>query len=254
MILFGKKISEKTVFFLHIPKCAGSTLSFEIIKKQFKPGEFIFFYDQGYPVVVDRLKGMSKYEQKKIECIAGHFFFGIHRYYTARPTTYITILRDPIERVISHYYFVLHSNTHYLHKAVTENNLTLKEFVANKLSSEFNNGQTRLLAGLEWNVPFGECNSELLDKAKENLETHFTAVGLTERFDEFLRLLNHKLGWKTHFPKKQNVGQNRKKREDIDSDTIAVIERYNQLDMELYRYAQSLFKEQYEELSERCNV
>ena len=105
MILRRKKSSDRTVFFLHIPKCAGSTLSFEIIKKQFKPDQFIFFYDLGYPVVVDRLKGMSRSEQEKIECVAGHLFFGIHRYYIARPTTYITILRDPVERVISHYYF-----------------------------------------------------------------------------------------------------------------------------------------------------
>jgi len=251
MIHWRKKSVDKTVFFLHIPKCAGSTLSYEIIKKQFNPGASIFFYDQGHHVLVDRLKSMSEDEQKNIECIAGHFFFGIHRYYTARPTTYITILRDPIERVISHYYFVLRSNTHYLNKAVTENNLTLKEYVANKLSSELNNGQTRLLAGLEWDVPFGECKGELLDKAKENLETYFTSVGLTERFDEFLRLLNHQLGWKIYFKKKQNVGQNRMKKEDIDSDTITVIERYNQLDTELYRHAQILFEKQYSKLSRK---
>jgi hypothetical protein len=249
MKLFEKKANKTTVFFLHIPKCAGSTLSFEIIKNQYKSGKYVFFYDQGYPVMVDRLKGMSRAEQRKIECIAGHFFFGIQEYYIARPVTFITILRDPIERVISHYYFVLRSNTHYLHKAVTQNNLTLKEYVVNKLSTELNNGQARILAGLEWNVPYGECPQALLDKAKENLETHFIAVGLTEKFDEFLRLLNHKLGWDTHVQKKQNVGKNRLKRADIDNETLAIIEKYNQLDIQLYQYAQDLFNRQFAGLS-----
>ncbi|MCX6584412.1 MAG: hypothetical protein NT166_29940 [Candidatus Aminicenantes bacterium] len=31
--------AEKTVFFLHIPKCAGTTLTEDIIKKRFHPHE-----------------------------------------------------------------------------------------------------------------------------------------------------------------------------------------------------------------------
>jgi hypothetical protein len=116
---FFRKISirptEKTVFFLHIPKCAGTTLTEEIIKKQFKPPQLIIFYEGGTQVLIDRLKKMPGKEQKKIKCIAGHFAFGIHRFYTARPCTYITLLRDPVERVISHYYYVLRRNDHYLH-------------------------------------------------------------------------------------------------------------------------------------------
>ena len=212
-MLFRKKTTEKTILFLHIPKCAGTTLNFEIIKKQFKPHEFIFFYDQGTPALIELLKGMSKKEQKKIKCISGHFYFGVHKYFYVRPATYITILRDPIERIISHYYQVRRWEPHYLYKEVTKNNLTLKKYISNKLSCELNNGQTRILAGLDWHVPFGECTRELLDKAKKNLEKYFVAVGLTEKFNEFLQLLNLKLGWKTYIKKIQNVGQNKFKKE-----------------------------------------
>ena len=248
MIRWKKKYTDKTVFFLHIPKCAGTTLNFEIIKKHFKSDEYILFYDQGTPELIKRLKEMPAIEQRKIRCIAGHFYFGVHNHYTARPSTYITILRDPIERVISHYYQVRRWETHYLYRVVTENNLTLKEYVANKLSCELDNGQTRILAGLEWHVPFGECTREILEKAKENLQNHFSVVGLTEKFEEFLQLLSHKLEWKTQLKKKQNVGENRVNKDEIDSETIAVIERYNQLDIELYRYAQTLFEKQYSEI------
>jgi len=40
-----------------------------------------------------------------IRFIRGHFEFGVHKY-LYRPYTYITMLRHPIERAISWYYFV----------------------------------------------------------------------------------------------------------------------------------------------------
>lgn len=248
MKLFGKKTTgpaKETIFFLHIPKCAGTTLTEEIIKKRFKPEELIIFYEQGTKVLIDRLKGMSEKEQKKIRCVAGHFAFGIHKYYTARPATYITLLRDPIERVISHYYFVLRNENHYLHRTVKEKNYTLKEYIENKLTIELNNGQTRIVAGIGWGAEFGKCPPSMLEQAKENLKNHFNAVGVSERFDDFLQLLNHKFGWKPPAYEKQNVSDNRLKKQDIDNETLAVIEKYNRLDMELYRCASHLFSGQF---------
>ena len=104
MKLFSKKPVENTILFLHIPKCAGTTLTEEVIKMRFKPDELIIFYDQGPLEIVNRLQGMSKTVQRKIKCIAGHFYFGIHKYFDVRPSTYITLLRDPVERIISHYF------------------------------------------------------------------------------------------------------------------------------------------------------
>jgi hypothetical protein len=236
-----KKSNEKAVFFLHIPKCAGTTLTEEIIKKKFKPHQSIIFYEHGTEVLIDRLKGMSRKEQEKIKCIAGHFAFGIHRYYTVGPVTYITLLRDPIERVISHYYFVLRREEHYLHKIVKEKNYTLEEYVENKLTVELNNGQTRILAGIGWGAEFGKCPSTMFEKAKENLETYFTAVGISERFDGFLELLNHKMGWEIPEYQNRNVRQQNSRATEIDNKTLEVIRKYNRFDIELYKYVQSFF-------------
>jgi hypothetical protein len=238
----GKKSNEKAIFFLHIPKCAGTTLTEEIIKKKFKPHESIIFYEHGTQVLIDLLKGMSQKEQGKIKCIAGHFAFGIHRYYTAGPAAYITLLRDPIERVISHYYYVLRREDHYLHQTAVGEKLTLKEYMENQLSIELNNGQTRVLAGIGWGAPYGKCPDSMLEQAKANLKNHFAAIGISEQFDEFLQLLNHKLGWVIPEYKSKNVSENRLKIENIDKKTLAVIEKYNRLDIELYRYVGDFFK------------
>lgn len=241
-----EKPVEKTILFLHIPKCAGTTLNMEILKKRFEPDELILFYDHNNDEITEQLKRMNR--EKKIKCISGHFYFGIHRYYTSRPTTYITILRDPIERIISHYYQVRRWKPHHLYRQVTEGNITLKEYVENKTTCELNNGQVRVLVGLDMNPPFGQCTGEMLAQAKENLKKHFAVVGISERFDEFLQLLGHKFGWEIPPYKNLNVSDNRKKRDDIDRETLAVIEKYNQLDMELYRFARDLFEEQYSTL------
>ena len=39
----------------------------------------------------------------------------------------------------------------------------------------------------------------------------------------------------------ENVTENKPRRENISKDTIAAIERYNELDIELYRYATEIF-------------
>ncbi|MBN1833579.1 MAG: sulfotransferase family 2 domain-containing protein [Deltaproteobacteria bacterium] len=239
---------ERTVFFQHIPKCAGTTLNIEIFKKRFQPNELRLLYDYNMPEIIDLLKGMSVLEQMKIKCLSGHYYFGIHTYYTARPSFHMTILRNPIERVISHYYQVRRHKPHRLYQIVTENDLSLKEYVNNRLTPELNNGQVRVLAGLSINPPFGECERDILELAKKNLKDSFGIVGLTERFDDFLLLVNAKLGWEIPSYKNLNIGENRKKADEIDKETLDVIEKHNQLDIELYEYAQDLFLKQFAEI------
>lgn len=239
---FGDK--TKTLFFLHIPKCAGTTFREEVIKKKIKPEEMLINSGRSTKALIEDLKKMPVHEQEKIKCITGHYAFGVHEYYTARPAVHVTILRDPVERVISYYFFVLRNENHYLHKTVKENNYSLRDCIENKLTPELNNGQARILAGVGRGTKFGNCGRDMLEQAKENLENHFSVVGIAERFDEFLRVLGHELGWDVTVYKNLNVTGNRMKKEDLDGESLAVITEYNRLDIELYRYAGRLFERQ----------
>ena len=78
----------------------------------------------------------------------GHMGFGLHDY-LPQGASYITMLRDPIDRIVSHYYYVLQNQGHYLHKEVAGKGLSLEQFADSALSTELDNGQTRVLAGLE---------------------------------------------------------------------------------------------------------
>ncbi|HVX30184.1 MAG TPA: hypothetical protein VHA53_06860, partial [Nitrolancea sp.] len=126
------------VIFLHAPKTGGTTLV-RIIERQSAPGSVLNLYDSSYG---EELAAYPPEEIERIRAIAGHFYFGVHRF-IARPSVYITVLRDPVARVISHYHFVRCSPGHYLYDAANE--LSLSEFVVACGPDEPNNDQTRLL-------------------------------------------------------------------------------------------------------------
>jgi hypothetical protein len=240
---FLRKTSNgKTILFLHIPKCAGTTLVEEILKMRFSPEEILIFYEQGTEVLINRLKDMSKRKQRRLKCVAGHFAFGIHKHYTGRPCAYITILRDPVDRVISHYNDVVRRKSHYLHDQVKTRNLSLKQYVESGISLELNNGQTRILAGIGEGTPFGVSYPRLLDLAQEHLDM-CEIVGVSEDFSAFLGRLEKQWGWDIPEYSNRNISSGQKYSKDIDNETRRVIENFNDLDIELYRFARDLLQE-----------
>jgi hypothetical protein len=140
----------------------------------------------------------------------------------------------------------------------------LKEYVEACNRQEPNNDQTRLLAGrsafafsaesvglsrsdLSTNCEpsnFESCPDEMLGIAKRNLAECFAVVGITEEFDRSLILMKRILGWRNPFYVSQNVSRRRPRKEGLPVETLRVIQAYNALDIELYRYARELFREQ----------
>src|SRR5690606_18742995 len=129
------------------------------------------------------------------ELIKGHMPFGVHEY-LPNESTYITMLRDPVERVISHYDYVLRRTTHHLRARIIESNMDLEAYVTSGITHEMDNGQVRLLSGHDDDLPFGACSELHLQQALRNLREHFSVVGLAERFDHSILLMQHALGWR----------------------------------------------------------
>lgn len=161
------------------------------------------------------------------------------------PSTFITLLRHPVERIISHYYYVksqgpmLTGGCHYLHQRVVDNNLSLLDYATTGLDQDLENGQARFISGL-W-----ECDNprELLATAKQNLTDSFVAFGPIERFDGVLQLFNRTLGWHLTPYIRKNVTPDRPPKSAIDSQTIKRIEECNAVDMELYDWSTGRFDE-----------
>jgi hypothetical protein len=252
-------VNEKLIF-LHIPKTAGSTLR-KVITQQYAADETLKCYYQKRGILLREalaeMKAIPKEQAARIKIVLGHIGFGVHDH-LPWPCSYITMLRDPIDRVISGYYHILRDGSHKFQAEVQR--MSLKEYVSSDLLrseaarvnavNAMDNGQTRLLAGnvveAEMSgapVEYGRCEEGMLERAKKNLKEHFKVVGLSERFDESLMLMKRVLGWSSIYYVKANVGWNRTRKEEIGRETLRSIEKYNELDIELYRFASEMFDE-----------
>ena len=237
-------VNQKTLIFLHIPKAAGSTLQ-SILLKLYDPGDLCLIYGKKGTRGMEEIEKIKDYpepERMRIRVLVGHMKFGLHSY-LRQPATYITFMREPVARIISHYFYTLNYPGHYLYDRVMENRMDLKDYVESGLSDELDNGQTRLLSGIGQSVAFGGCTPEMLETAKKNIREHFSMVGLSERFDETLLLMKNMFGWKTPYYQKINVGRQKMPREKISEDTLAAIRKYNEWDIRLYAYAKERFAE-----------
>jgi hypothetical protein len=213
------------------------------IIERWYPSERILSFGADAQESVREFTELPETRRGEIHVLKGHMGFGLHEF-MPQPSTYITIMRDPIDRTISYYHHILRKPDHYLHQEVVSEEMSLKEVVCGEMTPDMDNGQTRLLSGV-WNtVPCGHCSTDMLERAKRNLREYFAVVGLVERFDETLMLLKKTFGWGVPFYVRANVTPNRPSKASLSQDVLAAIEKYNDLDIELYEYARQLFQQQ----------
>ncbi len=233
--------NQQAVIFLHMPKTAGSTLN-SIVERQYRSVEILSIDSRRVVESMEEFKLLPNQQLEKIKLLKGHMYFGLHEY-LPMPSTYITILREPIDRVISTYYYIRREKNH-KHYELANQAKDLKDYLFKDQGKQLNNGQTRLLAGMDsLEVEFGNCSNEMLEAAKNNLRKYFSVLGTTAKFDETLILLKQKLGWNLPLYAKKNVTNKRPKKEQITQDTLDAIVDLNQLDIELYKYAEVILQE-----------
>ena len=233
-------LKNHALIFLRLPKSGSTTLA-TLLRNKYKKSE-VFLIPKSQEK--NKLYQLSLEKRAVIKYLDGHDVFGIHEYLPT-PSHYITLLRNPIDRVVSHYYYVLRRPDHYLHETVVAKNMELEEYVASGISRELNNGQVRLLSTIS--CSFGNCTQEMLEQAKNNVSRHFSASATLEDFDKFLLLLKKKLGWNGYpLYRRKNVTSKRPSIKSLPASTIRTIEKYNQLDLEMYEHVKHNFHKNYD--------
>lgn len=234
--------ADETVIFLHIPKAGGMTLN-RILEQRY-PREQIYSLEREKPrQAIERFKALPESERARYRLLKGHVLYGLHEA-VPRPSMYITILRDPVERVISQYYYARSRPDHYLYSRLNQKGMTLYEYVARNVTPEISNQQTGMLAGQGVAERHTPLTGESLARAKHNLKTHFRVVGLTEEFDTSLLLLQRAFGWKLPLYLRENVTSEKPRGAQIDSRARELLAERNALDAEIYAFARELFEAQ----------
>jgi hypothetical protein len=226
-------MDREALIFLHIPKTAGTTLN-RIIEWQYSPFEIFTMDPYRIRATPERLKRLPEGRRRRLRMVRGHLFYGIHEC-LPQGATYMTMLRDPVPRALSTYYFILRRPLNPLHQKVKKERLTIEDCL--RLFPQRHNLQCRLIAGVKDSAIAGE---RLLDMAKEHLTKSFSVVGISERFEESLMLIATTFDWEISFYKNRKVS---KTRPQIGSGTVEMIRDYNRLDVELYEFSKGLFEQ-----------
>lgn len=226
----------ETVVFLHIPKTAGTSFN-TILSWQYGHRQS-FMSPSADPTYWDEGKGainqLSKVQQADLALVRGHMRFGVDEL-LLQSCTYITFLRNPVDRFISHYYHALQEGAGApLHDAVDASD-GLRDFIASGRAERMLNLQVRMIAGADIRE---ECSAAMLDSAKQNIDSSFTLAGLTERFDESIALMKAKLNWRRPlFYFRSKVGAKRKGADEPSAETLTMIREANAMDIALYEWA-----------------
>lgn len=227
--------NNEALIFVHLMKTGGTTLS-QLIREHYPKERIFHFVPKKDGQTLHDLEQMDRSQRERLQFVHGHAKFGFHQH-LSQPARYITMLREPVSRIISLYYFIHQNPTREM--PPEKHCPTLASYLDTRLKA-LDNRQTRAIAGpTAARVPFGEVTPEILEMAKKNLET-FLMVGVTERFDESVIVLKHALDLKNILYTRVNANSNKPKIDQIDPADIERIKAYNAYDLELYAYVNQL--------------
>ena len=239
---------------LHIPRNAGSTLG-RLLRSHlgfWPPANLLHHFQtlgyyrlEGFERRLAAIGAMSQSTRQRVRLFEAHAGYGLHEQ-LPQPSIYLTMLREPVDRAISVYYY------QHQHDRIP-NEMTLEQFVRAADPQRVwwvDNAQVRYLAGANGqivDVPHGQCTRTMLDVAIERLDQAFAFVGIVEQFEASIVLLRRTLNWRGCYYVASNMSKRRRRIQELQESELALLNEHNELDIELYRHARSLFERRVEE-------
>lgn len=252
---------DDILYYLHIPKTAGSSL-ISIIDRYFPRKNVLGLH------AWKNLLPKMPLDFKKYQFVRGHFGYGFYRVLPKKPIC-ITILRDPKEIILSSYKMIQRQPFEAKRYSIPKDK-SISELITDPKILPLKNVQTRYIAidldvmSLTKDMSMDELydyqpdehdyfkepkisDDELLEVAQKHI-SEFAFVGFVEKMEESLFLLHFTFGWKPIRNKvRKNVAPNQNG-EILSEQAKKNLEQWSKLDQELYNYAQELFDSRYSQM------
>jgi hypothetical protein len=242
---------SRPLYFLHIPKTAGTTVSV-YLESGFQREEIC-----PAPSWAELLR-LPSAEMSGYRLYCGHFGAMLLDLLPTRPAV-VTMLRDPVDRLVSYWSYVLRHPSHPEHPRVAGGDADFATFVCTRLP----NSQTRALAvdtvprpllarfrntrraPLEVEEDFARWtlgHPDLLERAVARLH-ECVAFGIVDRFDDSIALLAHSLGWAPPTGAAQlNARPAKERLYEPSAEDVELVRQRNALDCALVDAARAIFE------------
>jgi len=221
------------VLFTHVYRTGGMAV-YEYLKSQIGDRALRAHLEQILPAQHSAWDG--------VEIIVGHFPYGTHHFIPARIPKYVTFVREPADRIVSHWF------------SGQDPSRTFDRFVENAREGKLatiDNMMTRILSspspelirrGHNTCIIDREITWDDLERAKENLEKRYFFVGTTAWWYESMCWLCDYFDWPRPQGRheKDNASRFRPRDLKLPGDVMEVIYRREVFDAELYRFAREL--------------
>lgn len=255
--LFNGSLKEN-IFFLHIHKCGGSSINqaikscyltwditkdrrlvhldshaaFNAAQKCIDQTNFPSEQTDTYHLLRFRENLLLYYmDQKDINYIAGHFSFSATAYeYFFKKYAFITVLRDPVARWIS-FYFYNRNKQRGPFKIDTE----LEAFIESERGQRQGYEYVKFLGGADQAGDY--TSAQAINRAKENLHK-FSIVGCLEYQGDFVKQFEERFGRKFKIGVSNQSPKSEPERKSIISEGIKEkVREVCKPDIEIYQYA-----------------
>jgi len=233
-LLFSFPASRpRKILFDHLHKCGGSSLNIYLGAQY--PKRKTFSTDGLNPAAsVSKFKNLSQPKRYGYDLVNGHLAHELLDYVHPECLT-VTVFREPVDRIVSHYYYAKRTPVHYLYSKIHGSEMSLEDYATSDLSCELRNWYTTHFSGLAIDDAEGSPK-ESVAIAVDVVLKRYDIIGLLDNFSSFIETLCNQANLRYEYKNKRvNVTQGRPSLKNVDQSTISKIEQVNYLDIAMYR-------------------
>ena len=198
----SQRMLPAPVVFHHVPKCGGTSIgralrlryllsqatvdtqaTFQMAEVMHPDGSFA---DRWTRAMHFRESMLIYLMLRQVRCVSAHVAFSENAYRQFHDSyAFVTLLRDPVERFVSHYFHARRPDDYF------STNMSLEEFLDTPAAAHLGRRYVEYFAG-PFHLPASDAASEI-ERAKNNLDK-FTVVGFLDDLADFRQRMYETLG------------------------------------------------------------